>query len=134
LRVELRLAQLRLEQELARRGSSAKKVSFQSGLCTQHQFVFGPETFVVKIGNGTTSSIARQTGFTAIRIEDATPEVSFVTGKLADDRDAIAARAVVSVANPARKVTEVLDVGQLLSFEHEIVISQPVKFSELGLH
>ena len=132
--VELRLAQLRLEHKLTRRGLATQEVTLQSGSRAEPQFVPGPNSLVIEIGNGATGAIAGKPCFTAIGIEDAATEIGFVALEFADDRDAIATRAVVPVADPTRKVAEILDVIQLLRFEDEIVVSQTVKFGELWLY
>jgi len=136
LSVELRLAQLRLEQKLPRRRLSAEKVSLQSCSCAEQEFASGPNTFVVEIRDGATSTIARESCLAAIRIEDAATEVGFVTLQLADDRDAIATSAVVSIADAASELTEIAisDLGELFCFEYEVVVSQPVEFRESLVH
>src|SRR5690349_11320502 len=106
-RVELRLAQLRLEHKLPRRRLTTRKVSLQPGPGAEPQFFPVPEFFVVEISNSTTSPVAGESGFTAIGIENATSEIRHITIGSRDDRDPIATRAVMPVADLLRKCTEI---------------------------
>ena len=40
----------------------------------------------------------------------------------------------MSIADPARELTEIGDFGELLRFEYQLVVSQAVEFRELWVH
>ena len=115
-------------------GCPRKKVSLQSCSRAEQEFVSGPNTFVVEIRDCAASAIAGEPCFAAVGIEDAATEVGFVALQLADDRDTIATGAVVSIADATCELTEIIDPGELLRFDYEVVVSQPVEFRELWVH
>src|SRR5262245_23255328 len=97
---------------------ATQELSLQASSVAQPQFIFRPETFVVEISNCATSSVARKSGFTTIRIENATTEVRLIAVQLVDDGDPISACAVMSIANATRKLTEIANFTKLLGLDH----------------
>jgi len=113
---------------------AAQEVALQSGSRAESQLFLRPELFVVKIRHRATSPVPGKSGFTAVRIEDATTKISFVCLRFRYDRDPIAACAVMPVADTPRKLTKISGFTKLVRLDHEIVVSEAVEFSELWVH
>src|SRR5688500_20347041 len=51
-----------------------------------------------------------------------------------DNRDTVGARPVMPIANATRKIAERTNARQLFSFDHDVIVSEAVKFDKAKRH
>src|ERR1043166_212534 len=92
--------------------------------------VVRPELVKIQIGRGATSPVSGHARLAAVGIEDAHAEVGGLNPGRPDDRDAVAACAIMTIANAARKIAKVTHCGELFTFKDDVVVAESLELSE----
>src|ERR1044071_1776514 len=114
------------------RDTLAQTIELYPGARLQSKLVARPETTIIKIRDRAARPVAGKRGLASVHVEDADIEIRvFVFTGGADDRDAVRARAVMTVADGARKLVQRFDTAEAFCFKDQIVVAEAVKFDEL---